>query len=359
MYFTLREIFVLTFAVALLLALAVTLVSGAREQARRMQCSNNLKQLVLAIHNYHDAYKAMPCAMGGTEGSPLVSNAGSRSGFVSFMPFLEASPFYSNLMTGDPPRIPPGGSAPWIAGPTKAEFWDYVIPSFVCPSDLAPEPKAGEYGATNYAFCWGDSVASLLDIADLNVPDKLPTRGPFQARFYKSFRDVQDGLSNTLAFGEIARKAPSPKHGVVAVVQGIDQNPSLCIAQFDGARFVSGTTFVSTPQRRGGRWCDGRPHYSGFTTVLAPNSSSCTTTDDDGTWGIYSSSSSHKGVIQVGFLDGACRFISNSIDCGSPTAVPPDAAQRAGDALESPYGVWGAIGTIASGDAKTTFDDAP
>jgi Protein of unknown function (DUF1559) len=350
--FKLRDIFVLTFAVAVLFALVVPAIMAAREQARMMQCSGHLKQLVLAIHNYHDTYKRLPCAMGGTDGSPLVSNAGSVSGFVGFMPFLEASPFFHDLMTGTPPGVPAGGSAPWIAGPTKTNFWDTNFPYFVCPSELTSKPKPAEYGATNYAFCWGDSVASILDI-----PDRLPTRGPFQARVYKRFADVKDGLSNTLAFGEIARKAPSPKHGVVAIAQGIDQDPALCVAQFEGTRFVKGTKFVKSAQRRGGRWCDGRPYYTGFTTVLSPNSLSCTTTDADGTWGIYSASSNHKGVVQVGFLDGGCRVISSSIDCGSPKTVPPDAAQRAGENLESPYGIWGAIGTIASGDAKTTFDD--
>ena len=194
-----------------------------------------------------------------------------------------------------------------LLGRPKRIFGIPKFPWFVCPSELAPSPKPGEYGATNYAFCWGDSVASILDIADLDVPDKPPTRGPFQARYYKRFSDVKDGLSNTLALERLQGKAPSPKHGVVAIVQGIDQSPLQCLAQFDGRDLSKEPLSLTVPQRRGGRWCDGRPYYTGFTTVLPPNSLSCTTTDDDGTWGIYSASSNHQGVVQVAFLDGSCR----------------------------------------------------
>jgi len=308
-HFKLRDIFVLTAAVAVLFALIVPAVMSAREAARRMQCSNNLKQLGLVIHNYHSIYKRMPCAMGGTDGAPLVSNAGSISGFVGMVNLIEASSFYSELMTGDPP----GGTAPWIPRTAKFDSWETSIPSFVCPSDpsLSTRTKPGAYGPSNYAFCWGDSVASILD-----VPDSLATRGPFQARVYKRFSDVTDGLSNTIAIGEIAMKTASPKHGVVAIVQSIEKDPSRCLAQFDGHRFVKGTSFVNSAQRRGGRWCDGRPFYTGFTTVLPPNSLSCSTTDDDGAWGIYSASSNHRGVVQVARLDYSVHAISNSIDCG-------------------------------------------
>jgi len=349
LYFKLRDIFVLTFAVAALFALVVPAVMSAREAARRMQCSYNLKQLGLAIHNYYSAYKRLPCAMGGTDGAPLVSNAGSISGFVGMVNLIEASSFYSDLMTGDPP----GGTAPWIPRTAKFDSWETHISTFVCPSDpsLSTRTTPGMYGPSNYAFCWGDSVASILD-----MPGAVPTRGPFQARVYKRFSDVTDGLSNTIAFGEIAMKSASPKHGVVAIVQNIDQNPSLCLAQFNGSRFIKGTSFINSAQRRGGRWCDGRPFYTGFTTVLPPNSLSCSPTDEDGAWGIYSASSNHRGVVQTVMLDGSVHAISNSIDCGMLTSVPPDAAQRAGEKLESPFGVWGAMGTIASGEELPTFD---
>ncbi len=343
MHLKLRDIFVLTFAVGVLFVLLVLFVTHAREEARRMQCANFLKQLGLAIHNYHDVNKSLPCAMGGTDGGPLVSNASSITGFVGMIPYMDCSAIYNRIVSGRPP----GGTAPWIQRTTMFDVWETRFPYLVCLSDSSAGSTAstGQYGPTNYAFCWGDSVASILD-----VPDALPTRGPFQARVYKRFADVSDGLSNTVAMGEIARKSASPKHGVVAVVHGIDQNPSFCLAQFDGSRFVKGATFVSSAQRRGGRWCDGRPFYTGFTTVLPPNSLSCSPTDDDGTWGIYSASSNHTGVVQVAMLDGSIRTISNSIDCGTITSAAPDAAQRAGERLASPYGIWGAMGTIASGE---------
>jgi hypothetical protein len=265
------------------------------------------------------------------------------------MPFMDNSPNYNRIVSG----TPPGGTAPWIRRTSSFDFWETHLRYNVCPSDTstAAPLKPAEYGPTNYAFCWGDSVSSILD-----VPDALPTRGPFQARVYKRFSDVTDGLSNTIAVAEIAMKSASPKHGIVAIVQGIDQDPVLCLKQFDGRAFIKGSSFVSSAQRRGGRWCDGRPFYTGFTTVLPPNSLSCSPTNDDGAWGIYSASSNHQGVVQVVMMDAATRKISNSIDCGTPISTPPDAAQRAGEKLESPYGVWGAMGTIASGEVISEID---
>ncbi len=344
MHFRLRDTLVLAIALATLFALAMPAFVNLREAARQMQCSNNLRQIGLAIHNYQATYKVMPCAMGGTDGAPQVSNAGSISGFVGLMPFLEDSPFFSDLMEG----VPAGGTAPWIAGQTKTRFWDMSFPMFRCPSERTSRPKLGEYGPTNYAFCWGDSVASILD----QPHTSLPTRGPFQSHAYKRFEDVTDGLANTIGFGEIAMRSHNPRHGVVAIVQNIEMNPALCLAQFDRVQFTKGTAFVQSDQRRGGRWCDGRPYYSGFTTVLPPNAISCTSTDNDGTWGIFSASSNHRNMVQCAFLDATVRKISNSVDCGLVTSRPPDEAQRTGVKLPSPFGAWGAMGTISSGETS-------
>ncbi len=337
MQFKLRDIFVIMFAIAIPLGILLPLVQRAREAARRMQCSNNLKQLILAVHNYEGTYRVMPTAMGGTQGSPLDSNAGCLAGFVPLTPYLESNPWYNQLLVS----VPAGGPAPWISN-NKFQLWDYQFLMFLCPSDnyVQNHGPTSTYGRTNYAFCWGDGIASILD-----EPPDPDTRGPFQARLYKSFDDVIDGLSNTVSHGEIAFAMNRIEKGRVAVISGIDKKPTDCWTGHSQA-----INYSDSVEGRGGRWCDGRPYYTGFTTVLPPNSLSCTPKDKDDSWGIYSSSSMHSGLVLVAMLDGSVRSISNQIDCGLPSSNPPDQAQRSQETLASPFGIWGAMGTISSGE---------
>lgn len=350
MRFTIRELLMLMVVIAVWLGLVLPALNQGRETARRMSCQNNLKQYGLAILNYESTYRRLPCAMGGTEGSPMVSNAGSISGLIGLMPYIEASPWYDQLMTA----AVPGGPAPWIA-PNKAfDFWEKQYHMLLCPSDGSRDRRdgqvAGEYAKTNYAFCWGDGVASILD-----KPTTFPlTRGPFQVHANKKIGDVTDGISNTVAIGEIALRSRDRKLSEIAIVPGIEQNPSLCLKQLGASGFVSGTRFVNTRERRTGRWCDGRPYYTGFTTVLPPNTISCTPVDSDASWGVFSTSSHHRGVVQLAMLDGSTRTINNNIDCGILSTIPPDAAQRSELTMISPYGVWGTLGTINSSDNVTT-----
>src|SRR5262245_47381867 len=116
--FTLVELLVVIAIIGVLVALLLPAVQAAREAARRTQCNNNLKQLTLALHNYHDTYLFFVYRRGGTAGATtLLGNQNRLSGFIPLLPFLEQQPMYENIRAGDPTTTPdptpPQGQTAW------------------------------------------------------------------------------------------------------------------------------------------------------------------------------------------------------------------------------------------------------
>jgi prepilin-type N-terminal cleavage/methylation domain-containing protein len=155
---TLVELLVVIAIIGVLVSLLLPAVQAAREAARRMQCGSNLKQLGLALHNYHDTYGTFPYRQGGTgqpapgEGGPGNGNAGG--GFIVLLPFFEQGPLYDQIAAdGFGPRPWDANYAPWQVG----------ISTLVCPSDQAPvtihDAWYGNHeGRTNYNFSSGDWI---------------------------------------------------------------------------------------------------------------------------------------------------------------------------------------------------------
>jgi prepilin-type processing-associated H-X9-DG protein len=148
-----------------LAALLLPAVQQAREAARRSQCKNNLKQIGLALHNYHEAYGCLPPAyLADESGKPM------HSWRVLILPFLDASPLYNQY----------DFSEPWD-GPNNSRLLPRMPPVYACPS----HPGTGSY-TTNYAGVFGDNCV-------------FRSEGP------TSFADIPDGTSNTIMVGEAAK----------------------------------------------------------------------------------------------------------------------------------------------------------
>jgi len=342
--------------IGILIALLLPAVQAAREAARRSQCVNHLKQLTLALHNYHDVYKVFVYRSGGTlPGAPF--NSGRRAGFVSLLPFMEQTPMWESIRAGDPASgIPPEGPTPWSSWAP----WNISPPILKCPSDNGYPTASGPYNS--YAFSMGDVAESLMD--GFGSPRRA--RGIFATRpstttthVMYSMADVLDGTSNTVAFSERLCQQNTPyramdpvsisgqtvEHvlGVHQRVTGIVQNPALCFTVSDGRYFVAGTLVQC---RFGIRWTDAQPMYCAFNTVLPPNAPACC---DGGQYGdshhcVLPPASRHPGGVNASFVDGSVRFISNSIDTGTLSVYQPETGP-------SRYGVWGALGSRAGGEA--------
>ena len=340
--FTLIELLVVIAIIAILIALLLPAVQQAREAARRTQCKNNLKQLGLALHNYHDVYGKFCMGKGGTGWTANYSgNWGRLSGLVPLLPYIEQANLYNNIQTAQTTGglynggWPAGGPEPWV---DRYLPWRTQIPAFVCPSDGIVDQSWADgkstIGKTNYGFSAGDSI--------VRGQNNMNPRGMFGANRCFGIADAQDGSSNTIMMAELVRtQSLRDVLGGTAIVAGTDANPQLCrqaVDPNDAAVFATG---VELRGWAGDRWCDSNISMTGINTVLPPNSPRCAADGWDGRWGIYSSQSRHTGGVQVLLGDGSVRFVSENIDSGNQNA--PDVDANGGG--RSPYGVWGALGS--------------
>jgi prepilin-type processing-associated H-X9-DG protein len=369
--------------IGVLIALLLPAVQAAREAARRMQCVNHLKQFGIGLHNYHSTFDTLPHWGGG----PLVNGVGwgcygSFSFNVPLLPFMEQNGAYDVIMVGLSSNIPD-------------DFWENVctppyefgsrvpyrtkISYLSCPSDgnsagLSPlDSGVGNITQTNYMMSWGDSINSTCEPG-------WSKRSPFGGRWrYNSFAAIFDGTSNTIAFSEAVVETTYFTHAVKGGIAAEVNNmiPASCRARVDTNNRTVFTGDAVQHFRGSNAWLS-IALITGFQTVLPPNTLSCAY--NSGIWnsGLASATSNHSGGVNVLFLDGSSRFISDTINCGDqnydvehpPAEYPsnyvgaeyPDANNninwteiwwegRRDPSGTSPFGIWGALGSISGGES--------
>lgn len=404
--FTLVELLVVIAIIGVLVGLLLPAVQAAREAARRMSCSNNLKQIGLGIHNYHATYNQLPKHGSGTyhltgpshgEGSPTSGgghNKSELSFLVSLTPFIEQQSIWEKISNPSRERVggtPMTGSwSPMGPGLGQREYvpWSTEFPTFRCPSD--PGVGLPAYGRTNYAACLGDSADGARETAidfDGTSNNSSPRyygerarashRGAFMIRKGMRFRDILDGLANTIIGGEIATdlgdldNRTDPKYttgnglSTTPSPNSLYRNPIKCDTDSGNGIDPSRPQFwindnrviAGVANKRGYRWAHSGPVYTGFFTIRGPNTPSCISENNDITGGSMSVSSRHQGGAHVLMGDGAVKFITDSIEAGDSSAAMTwwfsrTVNYRVGET--SPYGLWGALGTRAT---KETIDE--
>ncbi|MDO4588021.1 MAG: DUF1559 domain-containing protein [Planctomycetia bacterium] len=365
--FTLVELLVVIAIIGILIGLLLPAVQAAREAARRMSCTNKLKQITLALHTYMDANSsALPNY--GSDTAP----GGDWTPFISILPYLEQGARWN--------YIPGSYGAAWYYCPGWAGAMDVLC----CPSDSAASqvsktniPANWSWGVQNTEVGWhvgGSANAEGLNYSTrhsyvfsgadyLNYSQYWNNRNPFPTAYtdrrWNTIAALTDGTSNTIFLSE--RAVPTSKYDIGSIVSNLGisvvANPSLCMAYKGSGRFLNQSAVDNSGgmtilwEYTGRRMNCYYTCYTLFYTVLAPNSPSCSETAVLGP-GPVSANSYHAGGVNISLGDGSVRFISDTIDTGDTTAYGQgnSASQNTGRTGKSPFGVWGALGSINGGE---------
>jgi prepilin-type N-terminal cleavage/methylation domain-containing protein/prepilin-type processing-associated H-X9-DG protein len=304
--FTLIELLVVIAIIAILIALLLPAVQQAREAARRSQCKNNMKQVALATHMFHDTFQHFPHAVKDYDetelnrvaamdppGTPVASYT---TGFISILPYLEQDAVAQRW----DPKLPRNNDDDSDGdGYTNATLQKMTIPSLLCPSmNLPSAPLSEDRAPSSYMFCSGTQMIGLFQYAAYAGLDEPKYNGavvPIRAthrnlpsvnatkvnKYYTKMRDITDGTSNTYLLGEsdfMPQGIPSTDYGSVWSY---------------GYLYGWGSTYHKFNDHN---------HEAN----IKPGD------DYDGTYGCFRSE--HTGGAHFAMVDGSVQFFSGSMD---------------------------------------------
>jgi prepilin-type processing-associated H-X9-DG protein len=350
--------------IGILIALLLPAVQAAREAARRMTCSNKIRQMSLAVHNFHDVYNRFPASAF----DPIAVNAGGLqcSSNSLILPFIEQEALYSQLMI--PYKAGASGDAGLQGVVHRACGRNLRINTFICPSDGNSIIKSPSNAIDNTVISYRGSRADLARHDGTAANQYQMRRSWLRAgQFVGGFELVTDGTSNSVMYSEgiihdCSSGAPGGSYKArlaTGVTSRYDQVPQNCL-NLKGAggnfKYPTQTTLSDNGHNLGRRAWDTPVQSNNFYTLLPPNSPSCHSHWDE-TW--VSASSNHTGGVNVSMLDASVRFINDtiqtqnlhrSVTTQSPSVPPANPYDGAG---QFSYGLWAELGSINGGESAT------
>ncbi len=342
--FTIVELLVVIAIIAILIAMMLPATRSVREAARRTQCQNNLRQIALANLNYESAHMQFPAGT-GIAGADIGSSD-RMNGLVAILLFIDQNNLFEQITKPSVidgigfsayPQLYASGYLPW----------ETRVPAFLCPS-LSVDDTG--FAPIHYGLCIGDRARNIASSESL--------RGGFGGLLQCSFDKITDGSSNTIMVGEIGSNIEDASENSYAInrPESILESPAECLALISGDSdrwtYSKGVTLGAVG--RGGHWADGRAGVALFNTILPPKSPSAAIQGSVGVDGIYSASGPHPGGVSFARFDGSVAFVGSDIDAGDSSSPTPTEEEMAAG-VPSPFGVWGALGTINGGEAVTEY----
>ena len=296
--FTLIELLVVIAIIAVLIALLLPAVQQAREAARRTQCKNNLKQVGLAQHNYHDTFSTFP--PGAIQAFPP-GNAQNEATWISMtLPGIDQGALYTraNFSSCFGCTVAPGNPTYEISSPS--------IPMMLCPSDVDVPLALGIYRRGNYAGNSG--IGPLHSVSDPKDPTRTAA-GPYTMNSSTRSRDFVDGMTNTVLVAELLKVPGDDFRGVMHYPEGAlyqhDQTPN-----------------SSVPDQFRTSLCVSIPRAPCTGVYTAWNNRAI----------VLAARSLHVGGVQVLLADGSVRFISNNIHAPTWRALgTPGGSEQIGE----------------------------
>jgi prepilin-type N-terminal cleavage/methylation domain-containing protein len=392
--FTLVELLVVIAIIGMLIALLLPAVQAARESAKRMSCSNKLRQLALACHTHADAYdKLLPP---GTSAKRSNVNVGDWSAFCYMLPFIENDALRQQIDVYLSEAYASGElcSSTHAYDVMAVRVW---LTGLGCPSDpnfRKPSATTPHRYNHNYCVSAGDFVVTRsggLGTGDWDIPHgsirgafRQSNRGVGMPDACRSIDSITDGLSNTVMLSERVTAGSTTDYAIgnhprTACFAGNDGDNALVGIAGNGANSARKnarrmTTVSDTPAAQlnpqtcmnrltigqsgttscwqnndyyaMGAWYSGTGASSWFNTILPPNGPSCICRTSPEYQGLYPPTSYHSAGVNVARCDASVSFINNNINCGNLSS--PAAYMEA-----SPYGVWGALGSITGEEPNT------
>ena len=363
--FTLVELLVVIAIIGILIGLLLPAVQAAREAARRMQCTNNMKQLGIATHNFHDVHGKLPNRSDQwllTQYTEGTEDPERWSGLCLLLPFVEQASLYDTLIQD----IKNNGT-PW----GDSEAITHTITAFICPSDGNAPGTTTHVGSSGVSGSQLAHTSYHLSVGDIPLRYRAQgTRGAFSgdASAPMSFSNYTDGLSNTVFYGEVCVGSSATtnkiKGGYVKLGGAYYSNssswssfffrPSTCAGtKGQNGAYADGYDLETNACRLPGtRWADSELNYTQFFTILPPNSPTCSRTSENQV--NVTASSYHSGGVNVTMGDGSVRFVSDTVDAGDQTndlSSVASASNPQNYGGKSVYGVWGSMGSSCGGES--------
>lgn len=286
-----------------------------------MSCGNNIKQIVLSMHNYESAHKRLPGVAG-------ITTQTSFSALSKILPYCEQDSLHNLVDYSLPLSVGSGGGQ--SINPPQQPAAKTVIPFFLCPSDggLTEFVSSGIWAPTNYMCNAGTGEVSSSGVLQYVLSN--PNDGLFWYGKLTKFAEITDGLSNTLLMAEAIR---GNNQSATVAPTGVEARRMMI--SLGGSQPTLTDAFCATKTnwagRRGSAWIWGNGMNTTFNTHYQPNQKifDCVANG----MGLLKSASFHTGGVQVGLCDGSVRFIGDTIDHAAWQAL----STRAGGEVVGDY----------------------